>query len=36
MYETGESEMRDMTGGAEDAFEIPDCFSAESESEVSG
>lgn len=26
--ETGESEMRDMAGGAEDAFEVPDCFGA--------
>lgn len=26
--ETRKSEMRDVAGGAEDAFEVPDCFSA--------
>lgn len=36
MYETGEPQMRDMAGGAEDAFEVPDCFSAEIDGEVSG
>lgn len=36
VYETGESEMRDMAGGAKDAFKIPDCFSANEECDVSG
>lgn len=36
MDETGESQMRDMAGGAEDAFEVPYCFSAEIDGEVSG
>lgn len=33
--ETRESEMRDMAGGAEDAFEVPDCFSANQKCDVS-
>ena len=36
MDETGESQMRDMAGGAEDAFEVPYCFSAVIQSQVSG
>ena len=28
MYEAGESQVRDMAGGAKDAFKVPDCFSA--------
>ncbi len=34
--ETGESQMGDVAGGAEDAFEVPDCFGAGIWSEVSG
>lgn len=33
--ETRKSEMRDMAGGAEDAFEVPDCFSANDQCDVS-
>ena len=34
--ETGESYMRDMAGGAEDAFKVPNCFSPRKGSKVSG
>ena len=33
--ETRESEMRDVAGGAEDAFEVPDCFGANQQCDVS-
>lgn len=33
--ETGESEMRDMAGGAEDAFKVPNCFSANEQCDIS-
>ena len=36
MDEAGEPQMRDMAGGAEDALEVPDCFSAGMNSGVSG
>ncbi len=33
--ETRKSEMRDVAGGAEDAFEVPDCFGANQQCDVS-
>ena len=36
MYEAGESQVRDMAGGAKDAFKIPDCFSAGLGDKLSG
>ena len=33
--ETREPEVRDMAGGAEDAFEIPDCFGANKRYDIS-
>lgn len=34
--EAGKSKVRNMAGGAEDAFKVPYCFSASKQCEVSG